>query len=49
MLISKQDAVSCVIHAGRHANEPSGWCTTMNSTPPRSSRRLMRTVSPKRG
>jgi hypothetical protein len=47
--ISKRDAAGSVIHAGKLANEPSGWSTTTNSTPPHSSRRLICTTSPKRG
>src|SRR5262249_36270525 len=42
-------ALSSDIHAGKQANEPSGWSTTTNGTPPRSRRRLTITVSPKRG
>jgi hypothetical protein len=48
-LISKRDAAGSVIHAGKVANEPSGWSTTTNATPPLSSRRLICTTSPKRG
>src|SRR5712675_2429761 len=47
--ISNRDAASSVIHAGRHAKVPSSWCTTRNAVPPRLSRRLTPTVSPKRG
>ena len=47
--ISKRDAAGSVIHAGKLANEPSGWSTTTNSKPPLSSRRLICTTSPKRG
>ena len=47
--ISNRDAASSVIHAGRHAKVPSSWCTTTNAAPPRLSRRLTPTVSPKRG
>jgi hypothetical protein len=39
--ISKRDAAGSVIHAGKLANEPSGWSTTTNSKPPHSSRRLI--------
>jgi len=48
-LVVKRDAAGSVIHAGKQANEPSGWSTTTNSTPPLSSRRLICTTSPKRG
>ncbi len=48
-LIVKRDAAGSVIQAGKLANEPSGWSTTTNSTPPVSSRRLICTTSPKRG
>jgi hypothetical protein len=47
--IVKRVAAASVIQAGKQANEPSGWSTTTNSTPPVSSRRLISTSSPKRG
>jgi len=41
---------SLVSHPRRKAGKvPSSWCTTRNAAPPRSSRRLTPTVSPKRG
>jgi hypothetical protein len=48
-LIARCEAAASVIHAGRQANEPSGWWITTKSTPPLMSRRRMSTVSPKRG
>ena len=41
---------SLVSHPRRNAGKRAvRWCTTTNAAPPRSSRRLTRTVSPKRG